>query len=108
MLLNLIRIVRDWQEGQVCAACGERIRPGTKHPKCEIRMIAQDFPRCKQCDYPVLPGYPHYACDKLLSESLTSVHQCIYCLKDERVGDHAKCRHTLGRYVGKKNKQQIK
>ena len=45
---------------------------------------------CQQLEY---PGELHFACEPEIK--LGPIHQCIYCLSDERSGDHSECQDKI-------------
>jgi len=70
-----------------------------QQPKSQKKVVKFDFPKCLHCKEEILPGVRHVECDKALAKFISSVDQCIYCLKSEKEGDHLECRKTLGRIV---------
>jgi len=51
---------------------------------------------CNVCGGKVYPGEAHLACNT--ESELKAVNQCIFCLKDERVGDHSECQDRIAKF----------
>jgi len=48
---------------------------------------------CSVCQQLTYPGESHFACEPEIK--LGPIHQCIYCLCDERSGDHSECQDKI-------------
>lgn len=44
---------------------------------------------CPVCHEATYPGEIHYVCNR--EKKVSSIHQCVICLTDERQGNHNKC-----------------
>ena len=52
--------------------------------------------QCLVCGETVYPGTPHNFC--LEETEVKSQSQCIFCLADERVGDHSECQERIVKF----------
>lgn len=84
-MFNLIEQVREWQKIQVQAYWNYF------KPKVELNPEI----KCLYCFSPILPGERHPSCDSQIK--IDTQYQCIVCLKDERFGDHNKCREEISK-----------
>jgi hypothetical protein len=51
---------------------------------------------CCVCGQVELPGEIHFTCS--YNPAITSDKQCIYCLADERNGDHSECQERIAKF----------
>jgi len=51
---------------------------------------------CNVCGGQIYPGEIHLGCNT--ESNIRAVHQCIYCLEDERVGDHSECQERIAKF----------
>ena len=51
---------------------------------------------CENCGEAIYPGSPHTFC--LEETKLKSYYQCIFCLEDERIGDHSECQERIVKF----------
>lgn len=98
-LFEVLKIVLGIKDKVYCEACGEVIKEGKRHLKCETRLFVSDFPKCPYCGYAITAAESHKDCLKLFNKLIRSENQCIYCGKKLGIYDHQKCRVTLGRFV---------
>ena len=85
-MYGLIEAVRAWQlhqQGQIKAYFSYF------KPKEVNEAI------CLHCQSQILPGERHPGCDSQIKIDMQ--YQCIVCLKDERSGDHSKCREEISK-----------
>jgi hypothetical protein len=52
--------------------------------------------KCGNCNLTVLPGETHYVCTQ--NPEVSAQLQCIYCLADERYGDHSECQDRIAKF----------
>ena len=98
-LFEVLKITLGIKEKMFCEACGEEIKEGARHVRCENRLFVGDFPKCPYCGYAVNAAESHKECLKLFNRMIRSDKQCIYCAKKLDGNNHQKCRITLGRFV---------
>ena len=98
-LFEILKIVLGIKEKVYCEACGEQVKEGERHLRCENRLFVGDFPKCPYCSYSITATESHRECLKLFNRLIRCENQCIYCGRKLDNYDHQKCRVTLGRFV---------
>jgi hypothetical protein len=89
-MYGLIEAVRAWQlqqQGHIKKAYFSYFKP--KEVNLKLEAI------CLHCQSQILPGERHPGCDSHFA--IDKQYQCIVCLNDERIGDHAKCREEISK-----------